>query len=816
MDQFLLIPSAREACRCLCALLVFCTLVIPRGVKAAVEIHVSPSGNDAHAGSADRPLATLRAARDAVRDLRKKQVAEPIEVIVAGGTYYLREPLVLEAQDGGTREEPVIYRAASGATPVLSGGVLLAPKWEPHRDGILKTTVPAHIAESGADQLFVGGQRQHLARYPNFDPQAACLGGFAADAFSRERAARWADPRGGLIHAIHGHQWGGFHFRITGQDDRGNPTYEGGWQNNRPTGMHRQRRFVENILEELDTPGEWFLDTKQRLLYFKPPPELDLATARIELAGLPHLIELRGTRDAPVRFVTFQGLTLAQTGRTLMETREPLLRSDWTIYRGGAMLLTGTEDCTIADATFDAVGGNAIFLDGYNRRATVRGCRIDEAGASGVCFVGRADCVRSPLFNYNQSQPLEKIDRTPGPKSENCPADCLVDQCLITRCGQFEKQTAGVQISMAARITVRHCSIYDLPRAGINISEGTFGGHMIEFCDVFDTVQETGDHGSFNSWGRDRFWHPNRGEMNRIMAEHPDLSKLDAVETTVIRNSRWRCDHGWAIDLDDGSSNYHIYNNLCLESGLKLREGFDRIAENNVIVGNSLHPHVWFQNSRDVMRRNIVGTPYHPIGMPRGWGKEADYNFLHAPGRSGPAKEMQKQSGADAHSIRGDAQFVDPSVGDYRVREGSPALELGFKNFPMDQFGVTEPRLKALARGPKLPGANAAPAEVTKRDDTIHNWLGGRIKNIIGLGERSAAGLPDETGVLVVEVPDASQLKALNLQPGDVIRKFNGQSLADVPALTKLLDAVPAGTRFTVEIYRNQQPQKLEGVKQKD
>ena len=61
---------------------------------------------------------------------------------------------------------------------------------------------------------------------------------------------------------------------------------------------------------------------------------------------------------------------------------------------------------------------------------------------------------------------------------------------------------------MAQGITVRHCSIYDVPRAGINIGDGCWGGHVIEFCDVFDTVQETGDHGTFNSWGRDRFWRP--------------------------------------------------------------------------------------------------------------------------------------------------------------------------------------------------------------------------------------------------------------------------------------------------------------------
>jgi hypothetical protein len=53
-----------------------------------------------------------------------------------------------------------------------------------------------------------------------------------------------------------------------------------------------------------------------------------------------------------------------------------------------------------------------------------------------------------------------------------------------------------------------------------------------------------------------------------------------------------------------------------------------------------------------------------------------------------------------------DAQFVDPAQGDYRVKEGSPSLTLGFVNFPMDRFGVQKPALKALARTPVLPGVH--------------------------------------------------------------------------------------------------------------
>ena len=71
-----------------------------------------------------------------------------------------------------------------------------------------------------------------------------------------------------------------------------------------------------------------------------------------------------------------------------METKEPLLRSDWTIYRGGAVFLDGAEDCPLEDCCFDQLGGNAVFVNNYNRRVTVRGCDIAKAGASGVAFVG--------------------------------------------------------------------------------------------------------------------------------------------------------------------------------------------------------------------------------------------------------------------------------------------------------------------------------------------------------------------------------------------------------------------------------------------
>ncbi|HEY3441505.1 MAG TPA: PDZ domain-containing protein [Paludibaculum sp.] len=776
----------------------------------AADLYVSPSGNDSGHGTSKEPLRTLAAAQRLARSAGAKVIH------VRPGVYYLPETLVFTAADSGSAAAPVTYAAEPGGAVVLSGGARLNLKWTPYRNGILQAKVPAGFQ---TDQLFVDGVRQHMARYPNYDAQSQYFQGWAADAFSRERAARWADPRGGFMHAMHRYLWGDFHYEITGKSASGELTYEGGWQNNRPLGMHDKYRYVENVFEELDAPGEWFLNRNTSMLYFYPPAGFDARKALIEAVVLRHLIEFRGTQASPVRFVKLDGFTFRHAARTFMENREPLLRSDWTTYRGGAVFLTGTEDVSIENSTFDQLGGNAIFVSNYSRRVAIRGCHIQRAGANGIAFVGDPAAVRSPLFFTagKEKQSISEIDRTPGPLTANYPADSIVEDCLIHETGRVEKQTAPIQISMSESITVRHCSIYDVPRAGINISEGTWGGHIIEYCDVFDTVKETGDHGSFNSWGRDRFWGLEGVDLNALTTpEERALPFLDAGKTTTIRNNRWRCDHGWDIDLDDGSSNYEIVNNLCLRGGLKLREGFGRRVENNIIVGNSFHPHVWYRGSGDLFRRNIVGRLYRPIRVPVPWGADIDWNVLHQPGVSGatPASGLSQQSGRDQHSIAADVRFVNPAQGDYRVREGSPALAQGFRNFAMDQFGVRKAGLRAMARTPVLPKVSDAPAETihSARDVTPWQWLGATLRNVAGLGEVSAAGLPGEVGVLVVTALPESAAYAAGLRSGDVIVSAGGE-VKSINEFRALWNRTAAGVPLELTVIRQQKQTRIRVAK---
>lgn len=771
------------------SLLLLLCLALCSCRDTTVSIYVAPDGNDEYNGALNTPVKTLDRALALVETQRAENPTASIEVWLRAGTYYLPQPLTLTAAHSGTRAHPLYIRPYSGEAVTLSGAQAITPRWEQAEGPLWRTPLSM---DQTFDQLFIDDRRQILARYPNYDPDVLIYNGYAADAIAPERIATWSKPETGVLHAMHRAEWGGYHYRITGTNEAGEAILTGGYQNNRQMGMHSEYRFVENIREELDAPGEWYVDREEQSLYYLPEEGTAPTEHPLEVSTLAHLIEFRGTESEPVHDIILEGFTLQHTRSTYMETREPLLRSDWAIYRGGAVLLQGSENITIRNNHFCDLGGNAVFVDGYNRSPQLAANHFERIGASAICLVGRPEAVRSPSFEYHESVPMDQLDREPGPKSNDYPAQAVIRDNLIHDIGTVEKQVAGVQISMASEITLQHNTIYNTPRAGINISEGTWGGHLIEYNDVFNTVLETGDHGAFNSWGRDRFWHPNRGLMDSITRTEPSLILLDARKTTIIRNNRFRCDHGWDIDLDDGSSNYHIYNNLCLNGGIKLREGFHRTVENNIMVNNTFHPHVWFEDSHDVFRRNIVMTWYKPIRL-NGWGDEIDHNLL--PDSTALAKSQALD--LDPNGQSGNPAFRDPATGDFRVREGSPAIAIGFENFPMDSFGVTVSHLRALAAQPEI--TPPLFAETADGENPLIDFLGAQVNNVQGLGDRSAAGLDNEKGVFVRTAPADGVLQA-----GDVIVGLNGNQVDHVKALIEHFQGERWRGSILLSIIRNQ------------
>jgi len=754
------------------------------------KIFVSTKGNDRAAGTLEQPLATLQQAML----LAQKLPDAKTDIYFRKGIYYPDTTIVLNA--AALKGKTILISAYRNETVSISAAKRIAVSWKKFTQHIYSAKLTLAFEP---DALFINGNVCTMARYPNYDSSARVFNGTAADAISDERVNRWGNPKGGFFHALHAGEWGSFHYRLTGKDDQGKLTMEGGWQNNRPSPLHKELRFVENIMEELDAPGEWYYNKIEQRLYYYPKNEQEIAVGKVELSRLKTLLHLKGDELNPVKNISITKIKFTQTKRVLMEAHEPLLRSDWMLHRAGAVMLEGTENCKISGCTFDQLGGTAIMVSGFNRKVTIDNNHIANAGGSGICFVGDVAAVRSPAFRYEQFLPYETIDKTPGPKNYSYPKNCLVYNNLVHDIGRIEKQATGVEISMAENITIKNNTIYNTPRAGINIGDGTWGGHIIEYNAVFNTVLETGDHGAFNSWGRDRYWNADRKYMDSMTSLHPEIILLDAQNTTVIRNNLFRCDHGWDIDLDDGSSNYHIYNNICLNGGIKLREGFYRTVENNIMINNSFHPHVWFASSGDVFRKNIVTRNYYPIVVPH-WGKEVDHNFFPD---SLSLREAQKNN-TDQNSLFGNPLFLDAAMGDYRLAENSPALATGFKNIDTGNMGVINPQLRSLALEVKIP-ILVMPSSGNNKNNLPLNWLDALIRNVNGMGDRSAYGLAAELGIIVISLKDAPGLARSGLQPGDVIVEAGGKSIKDIYELMNQYQLVNWTGKMKIMVMRNQQ-----------
>ena len=758
------------------------------------------------AGNVATRYATLPAAVAAAAAARARDAAVPLRFEITGTTR-LDGPLILPPAISGTVTAPTTFSGVGkDRSATISGSHRLTLAWKPWRDGI----EVADLDAPAFDQLWIDGKRQVRARYPNYDPTAKPFNGVSADALSPARIARWKDPAGGEIHAMHEYRWGSQFIAILGKNPDGTLKLGPAMGNNRviapdPTGIHKNQRYVENIFEELDAPGEWYFDARARKLYYVPSRGVDLSNATVEVSALDDLIVVAATEARPVHDVRFENLTITHSARTVMMADERMLRSDWAIARAGAFLLTGAENFTIADSDFRDLGGNGVFVSGYDKGVTVEGNSFRDLGGSAIHFAGLVSATRSPAIGYWTGTKTENLDTTPGPKTDDYPRASTARDNLITDIGVTDKQAAGIAIDIAADITVSHNSIYDVPRAGINIGDGTFGGHLLEYNDIFDTVLESNDHGSFNSWGRDRYWHPDLAYMRARTIADRSLAFLDTVKPITMRRNRWRTEDGFDVDLDDGSSNYIITENVMLRGGLKLREGFDRIVTNNVIINNAIHPHVSFDNSGDRVEHNILMGPYQPINVAV-WNKAWDYNLF----TNRLSLEEARKLGSDTHSLFGDPMFVDAAHGDYRVKPGSPALRIGFHNFPMDQFGVESPRLKAIAKTPVIPPLlTAGPVVPGKTFD----FSGATIKNIETLGEQSALGT-DKQGALVVDVPAGTWAAAGGLLKGDVVKSVDVSGsefpVEDAPMLLVLQASHKWQQRLHLNVFRDHRLIKLE------
>lgn len=192
----------------------------PVGLCAQTIFYVAPKGNDAGQGTKAKPFASINRAR-----IEARKTPGRVEINLMGGTYYLDQPIVFTSEDSRKDDETLTIKNFENQKVTISGSAVLNLKWKVFQDGIWKSAVTRDLI---FDELFVNGQLQRMARYPNYDPTARFLGGTAAEALSKERVSKWKSPEGGYIHALHRNEWGDFHYIITGKNDKHELAMEGG------------------------------------------------------------------------------------------------------------------------------------------------------------------------------------------------------------------------------------------------------------------------------------------------------------------------------------------------------------------------------------------------------------------------------------------------------------------------------------------------------------------------------------------------------------------------------------------------------------
>ena len=182
----------------------------------AKDIYVSKKGNDSYNGSKNKAVATLsKATTLAMSSIGK----EAVHIWVGDGVYYLEAPLVFDSRYTSNTTYPITIKAEHEGKAIISGGRKLNLRWQAYKNGIYKASTPVGVE---IDQLFINGKNQRMARYPNYDAEknTAAYNGYAADAISVEKAKQWQSPTGGYIHVMQSKEWGGYHYLISGKDDK--------------------------------------------------------------------------------------------------------------------------------------------------------------------------------------------------------------------------------------------------------------------------------------------------------------------------------------------------------------------------------------------------------------------------------------------------------------------------------------------------------------------------------------------------------------------------------------------------------------------
>jgi len=665
----------------------------------SVTIYVSPTGNDQNSGkSADTPLASVQKAFSnwAAIKTSGKTISEA-SILLEGGTYQLTEPIRITPENGGSANSKLIIRSANNQKAVFNGAKRISG-WKKSKNNIWVAAVPE--AKDGSwnfSQLYVNGAQKTLARFPNegFYTVAGFPDG-GSDIDYQTNAKRFEFRIGDInplwknlkdVHVIVYHFWTDTHMVIDTINSKTNIVsfkYKSGKRFTDDFTNDGARYIVENVLEGLDSSGEWYLDRHKGLLYYMPMPGENMQTAEVLAPVTKDFIRFEGSSNTNlVENVSLENIAFEYSNFVLPENDANDYQGSMTIP--ASVTAVKAKNITLKSCSFTKLGSFAFDIQKACSNISVIGNKLEHLAAGAFKINGGTE-----------NDPL--LDRT---------RNITVSDNEIQHYGEKYPSAVGILLMNAEGCYIGHNHIFDGWYTGISVgwvwgySRSVSRDNIIEFNHIHKIGQGLlSDMGGIYTLG---------------------VSPGTIIRNNLIHNVESNRYGGWGIYNDEGSTHILIENNIVYNTKyaaynihyakeLTVRNNIFALGKLEVLNRGRQEPHntVYFENNivywtslNDPFTGNwkdqtylFHDNPNIPVQPTLTATFTSDYNIFFNPLKpvesiryNGFPIDEWHQKGKDLHSVYADPMFVNPEKYDFTLKPESPAFKMGFKNIDMTEVG---------------------------------------------------------------------------------------------------------------------------------
>lgn len=561
------------------------------------QVYISPDGDDSTAdGSYSKPFGTIAAAQKKVRSIKSSSDYDGGDIAISffGGTYRIGK-ISLGSEDSGSANGRIVYRAYNDDEVRLTNSVKLdISKLKPIEDLSVKKRLPVTAQEKvyeldlselipenayigygymyemntvvagrrGKTRLFLNETPQTISRWPNVgykdlllkDGSSSVINSGAAVtdettgitryndivlAYDDANISRWGSADDVVIRSYFRQAFGGHSYDIKGIDTVNKQltldnVYKDGITLNNTLNAER-RWYAENLLEEIDLPGEYYIDEDAKKLYYYPQHELTSADELELVCGEDgfgvNMFSLLG-----VSYVSFEGLKL-----------------DGVSYKGFS--ITDSSNIEIDGCTIGNTQSNGVQINSGCCEITVKSCTIYNTMASGI--------YAEPSVSNEDIAALKNTG-------------IVLENNHIYKSGENSTYPWPAIHSGGVGDLVINNTLHQMPVDGVEFASPN--GSFI-YNEVYMAVYDSTDTGALHVGGDWRRYGTSV-EYNYIH----DLGQegmTDARSTWPIAGIYWDEVHSGTTN----NNNFIIHNSAGSTRGIFMNGGRDHTAEGNVIVG---------------------------------------------------------------------------------------------------------------------------------------------------------------------------------------------------------------------------------------